>query len=368
MRISADFLSLCPGRLLRSSLGLVLAVLALLACHAVSNVYASGGHAHFSIEPTFAPPYNVRPRPYFIYNSVPGARLVDHLHIVNDGSARGTLHLYAADATTAPTSGTTFLPENAPRSDVGSWITLSNQQITLNPGQSREVPFTLTVPGKVLPGQHGGGILGVQMLPPQTIATTTANSIVIKVQSTLALGVLVNLPGAKAEKLATRGIIYDAGSEYQRLLLALENTGTQLLYPAGSLQVFDGQHNRLQNLKIQMSTLLPRTSIDYPVDIQHTPLLPGHSYTVKLALKYGHSHHLTYDATLLVPIPDKGPLEKFFQHLASPVANPTGNFFSQITPLDCAITLGIVFLILSSLFFWSQPLSRIFRQMWKRLF
>ncbi|HEY1354059.1 MAG TPA: DUF916 domain-containing protein [Ktedonobacteraceae bacterium] len=368
MRISADFLSRFPGRLLRLSCGLVLAVLVLLACHTASNVSASGGNAHFSIEPTFAPPYNVRPRPYFIYNSVPGARLVDHLHIVNDGSARGTLHLYAADATTAPTSGTTFLSENASSHDVGSWITLSKQQITLNPGQSREVPFTLTVPGKVLPGQHGGGILGVQLLPPQTVATTTANSFVIKVQSTLALGVLVNLPGARAEKLTTRSITYDTASEYQRLLLALENNGTQLLYPAGTLQVFDGQHNLLQNLKIHMSTFLPRTSINYPVDIQQTPLLPGHSYTVKLALKYGHNHHLAYDSTLLVPIPDKGPLEKFFQHLGSPVANPVGNFFSQITPLDCAITLGIVFLILSSLFFCSQPLSRIFRQLWRRLF
>lgn len=351
-----------------SCLGIAAAALALLACLATSSVHASGGTAHFSIEPTFAPPYNVRPRPYFIYNSAPGTRLVDHLHIVNDGSARGTLHLYTADATTAPTSGTTFLPENAPRHDVGSWITLSSQQITLDAGGSREVAFTLTVPAGVAPGQHGGGILGEQMLPDYTISSTHTNSIVIKVQSALALGVLVNLPGAREEKLATSGISYDTASEYQRLLLALNNPGTQLLYPAGSLQVLDNQQQMLQNLKIQMNTFLPRTSIAYPIQIQHTPLLPGHSYTVRLALKYGHGHRLMYNTTLLIPIPDKGPLEKFFQHLGSPVANPGDNFFSQITPLDCAITLGILFLILSSLFFWSQPLSRTVRRLWRRLF
>lgn len=367
MRTSASSL-LWLWKHLWLSPGIAAALLALLACQAVPGVYASGGNAHFSIEPTFAPPYNVRPRSYFIYNSVPGARIVDHLHIVNDGSARGILHLYAADATTAPTSGTTFLPESAPRHDVGSWISLSSQQITLNPGQSREVAFTLAVPARVLPGQHGGGIMGEQMLPAQTVASTKSNSFVIKMQSTLALGVLVNLPGTKAEKLTTGGISYDQASEYRRLLIALENSGTQLLYPAGSLQVFDGQQDLLQNLKIQMSTFLPRTAIAYPVNIQQTPLLPGHSYAIKLALKYGHNRHLTYDTTLLVPIPDKGPLEKFFQHPGSPIANPAGNFFSQITPLDCAITLGLLFLILSGLFFCSQPLSRVFKQMWMRLF
>jgi hypothetical protein len=365
MRTSAGFLALFARRLWPWG-GIAVIVLTLLACHAAPTVYASGGHAHFSIEPTFAPPFNVRPRAYFIYNTVPGAHLVDHLHIVNDGSARGTLHLYTADATTAPTGGTTFLPESAARSDVGSWITLSSQQLTLDPGQSRELAFTLTVPTRVLPGQHGGGIMGVQMLPAYRFSTTQRNSIVIKVQSTLALGVLVNLPGAKLEKLATRGISYDTASEYQRLLIGLSNTGTQLLYPAGNLQVFNGQQRRLQNLKIQMGTFLPRTSITYPIDIQHAPLLPGRSYTVKLTLRYGHNHRLIYDSTLLVPVPDKGPLENFLQRLGSPVANPAGSFFSQITPLDCAIALGVLFLILSSLFFWSQPISRILRQIWRK--
>lgn len=366
MRTSAGFLALLTQRLWPWG-AIAAVVLSLLACHAAPAVYASGGHAHFSIEPTFAPPFNVRPRAYFIYNTMPGTHIVDHLHIVNDGSARGTLHLYTADATTAPTGGTTFLPESAPRSDVGSWITLSSHQITLDPGHSHELAFSLAVPSRVLPGQHGGGILGVQMLPIYRFSTAQNNSIVIKVQSALGLGVLVNLPGTRVESLATRGISYDTASEYQRLLIGLNNAGTQLLYPAGSLQVFDGQQQRLQNLKIQMGTFLPRTSINYPIDIQHTPLLPGRSYTVKLTLRYGHNHRLIYDSTLLVPVPDKGPLETFLQRLGSPVANPASGFLSQITPLDCAIALGVFFLILSSLFFWSQPISRIFKEIWRKL-
>jgi len=366
MRTSAGFLALFAQRLWPWG-AIAAVVLSLLASHATPAVYASGGHAHFSIEPTFAPPFNVRPRAYFIYNTVPGAHIVDHLHIVNDGSARGTLHLYTADATTAPTSGTTFLPESTHQSDVGSWISLNSQQVTLDPGHSRELAFSLTVPSRVLPGQHGGGILGVQMLPAYRFSTAQNNSIVIKMQSALALGVLVNLPGAHVESLATRGISYDTASEYQRLLIGLKNIGTQLLYPVGSLQVFDGQKQRLQNLKIHMGTFLPRTSINYPIDIQHMPLLPGRSYTVKLMLRYGHNHRLIYDSTLLVPVPDKGPLENFLQRLGSPVANPVGGFLGQITPLECAIVLGIFFLILSSLFFWSQPISRIFREIWRKL-
>jgi len=261
----------------------IIVMIMLLGIQSASPSFASPGRARFSIVPSFLKPYNVNPRAYFTYNPLPGMRISDHIHVVNDGSARGCIHFYVSDAITAPTSGTSFLPEGAPRYDVGAWITLSQPEITLNPGQSQEVAFTLTIPNHVRPGQHGGLILAKEIeLPSYTANSAKPNSVLIKIQASLGIGVLVNLPGPIVEKLTTRGINYDNESRYQRLLITLTNAGTQLLHPSGYLHVLNDQGRLVQNLKLQLDTFVPQTTINYPANIQHKPLSPGKRYTAIL--------------------------------------------------------------------------------------
>jgi Bacterial protein of unknown function (DUF916) len=291
----------------------------------ISHASPLGG-PNFSIKPSFRKS-DRQPRGYFIYNSIPGAYIVDALDITNYGYTQGSIDLYTADGITAQTSGTAFPPENAPRHDVGAWITLSRKQITLDPGQSQEVTFTLTIPTHVRPGQHGGGIIGQEMDPSYLNPSTQSNSATIGIQTTLALGVLVNLPGPTVERLSTQGISYDTQSYYQRLIIVLKNTGTQLLYPSGNLQVFDEKGNLVQNLQLQLRTFLPQTAINYPINILNKPLSPGRRYTAKLLLRYGHGYSLNYKTTFLVPLSSQPPLAKIVQNL---VLTPSEKIFSQL--------------------------------------
>ncbi len=186
------------SRLLRN----VLIILVLLAeCLGTKVVHAAGGSPHFYITPTSISYPNAPSREYFTYTSQAGALLHDSIHITNVGTARGCVNLYAVDATTGQASGITFPDPADPRRNVGAWITLSRQKVTLNPGQSQDIPFSLRVPSKVLPGQHCGGIIARDAIDQTESSNPGSIHATIQVQTQEILGVLINLPGTLVEKL-----------------------------------------------------------------------------------------------------------------------------------------------------------------------
>ncbi len=318
-----DIASLSPAshRSHRSWLRLTWIMLLLLSISSwgICPVSASGGPApadqttnveqerHFSIQPSFASPYDAHPRGYFVYNN-PDSKLNDSVYVTNDGSVRGTIHLYPTDASTSETSGTTLLDESSPRRDVGSWITLSQSEVTLDPGESQEVPFTVKVPKKVRPGQHGGGIVANLMQDQHRKIVNPKDTINIRIRSLIGLGVLINLPGKTSEQLLANSVHYDETSDYQRLLIGLQNNGTQLLYPKGEVQIVDDQGKKVQQIPVNMRTFLPQTSIHYPVYVQDKGLEGGKTYTAKIHLTYGHNQHLDYVAKFYVPVPNHGSI------------------------------------------------------------
>jgi hypothetical protein len=338
-------------------LALAVALLLVSTATTIHSARASTGGSHFSIEPSFYGPYAANPRGYFIYNTYPGAHIVDSVHIVNDGDARGTANIYPVDATTQQTTGTMFYNRTDPRRDVGSWITFTQSQVTLDAGQSTDISFTLTVPSHVRPGQHGGGIILENTAMPQFKMSQKSSSVSIGLHSLLALGVLVNLPGATSENLKASGFHYSFANGYQNLLISLANTGTQLLYPSGSLTIDNAQGHRVQSISLQFRTFLPQTSINYPASLGHTRYTPGQTYTAHLTLHYGSQHTLIYSAPFTVPLPNKGPLTNVIQSLNTPISSPT-SLLDQLTPWHYAAAIIILFLLLTALIFWIRQLSR----------
>jgi hypothetical protein len=128
-----------------------------------------------SIEPSASSPYGAFLRGYYVYDSLPKTQQFDYVHVYNNGNVSSTLHLSAVDATTGQMSGTVFHSSTDPRHDVGSWITLSRQEITLMPGRGADILFTLKIPSHVRPGQHGGGIIAEYVY--QQARTVNGNSV-----------------------------------------------------------------------------------------------------------------------------------------------------------------------------------------------
>ncbi len=131
--------------------------------------HAAGG-ANITLQPATSDPANPLTRAYFILNGKPGTALQSSVIVTNNGTATGTVNLYAVDAGTGQNSGIIYLPQDAPRNDVGAWLHLSRSQLTLAAGQSEQVAFQVVIPGKVRAGQHVGGIVAENV---QQDSTTT---------------------------------------------------------------------------------------------------------------------------------------------------------------------------------------------------
>src|SRR6266487_167154 len=178
------------------------------------------------------------------------------------------------------------------------------------------------------------------------------------------------------EKLNVTGITYDGKSASQRLLIGLANTGTQMIHPAGSLQVTDKERRLLQNVPLKLAAILPQTAINYPVGIVSNALNSG-PYRASVSLGYEGGHTTKYEASFVVPRPQPStkqtlPKSATSQILPKPVTNQaipravsdiatpyrSPAFFNILTPWYYIVGLLIIMLILAAMFPWSRRLYR----------
>lgn len=108
-------------------------------------------------------------RTQFEYSTDPGTQVVDYVVVANRGETAAEFAIYATDATNDIETGAFgLLPSDVPPTDIGSWITMDVDSITLQPGQESTIPFNLLIPSDATPGDHVAGIIAS--------ITTTAES------------------------------------------------------------------------------------------------------------------------------------------------------------------------------------------------
>jgi len=98
-------------------------------------------------------------RSSFSYTVNPGATVEDALVVTNHGDQALDLDVYAADGYTTDSGQFDLLVAGAESATVGAWTELKSDSITVAPGESVDVPFSLTVPDNATPGDYAGGIV-----------------------------------------------------------------------------------------------------------------------------------------------------------------------------------------------------------------
>jgi len=98
-------------------------------------------------------------RQNYSYTINPGDQVADGLVVANNGKTPLGLAVYAADGFTAGDGRLDLLTKDAKSTGVGAWVHTPNEAVTVQPGQSLQVPFILAVPADAAPGDHLGGIV-----------------------------------------------------------------------------------------------------------------------------------------------------------------------------------------------------------------
>jgi hypothetical protein len=118
------------------------------------------GLATFGIKPSHATlkaPIDTRSR--LEYAATPGAVQPDYIAVSNDTYRPLTLSVYPSDGFNTGSDGFDLLPASKKPVDVGSWITLKSNVVTIKARGTVVLPIIVRVPLKVTPGDHAGGIV-----------------------------------------------------------------------------------------------------------------------------------------------------------------------------------------------------------------
>ncbi|GAA1647370.1 hypothetical protein [Actinoplanes couchii] len=122
----------------------------------------------------------------------PGQRLTEHLAVRNLGDTPAVFTLSAADGYLTAKGRFNMLPSDRASTDGGTWIEVP-PTVTVEPGKTAVVPFTITAPPGALPGDHPAGIAA-------SIAGTRGT---VQVESRVGFRVLLRASGTLQPSLAT---------------------------------------------------------------------------------------------------------------------------------------------------------------------
>ena len=240
--------------------------------------------------------------------------------VSNTGTKRGTVRLYAADASTGQTTGTVYLTDAHPVR-AGAWIQLATNLLTLAPGHFRRVTFAVHVPTNAPPGEWVGGVVAETTQKAQSGRTNRKAGVQIKVRNQTIIAVQVNVPGKKTAAFEVGRVKTGGQRGFQQLIVHLSNTGNVLRKPSGRAEVVQNGH-LVQTLPFVMDTFLPQTSIDYPILLKRA-LGPG-AYVARVALTYPNAagHNEMNSATVPFTV-SKTAVKQVFTS-AAPTKQPAG--------------------------------------------
>ena len=259
---------------------------------------------------------------YFVYNAAPGAARSGAVIVSNSGNAAGTVKLFAADATTGRTTGTVYLTDSKAKA-AGSWITLASKSLSLRPGASKRVGFTVRVPAGQKPGQWVGGIVAETSHRVAGKKSKQKASVQIKVRNQTIVAVQTNVPGTAVSTFEIGKVTTGGQRGFQQVITHVANTGNQLLKPTGRVTVLKANGDLVQALPFKMDTFLPQTAIDFPLLLKKA-LPPGDykaNVTLNVPATFGASAHtVTASPTFSV---SKQDVQQVFTS-AQPQAPPPG--------------------------------------------
>ncbi|MEU2786151.1 MULTISPECIES: WxL protein peptidoglycan domain-containing protein [unclassified Streptomyces] len=208
-------------------------------------------------------------RSSFGYAVNPGGTVEDTMVVTNRGRTTLRLAVYASDGYTTDAGQLDLLTREKKSVGVGAWVHPRGDALTIAPGRSADVPFTVGVPKNATPGDHVGGLL--------TSLKQSDTAAGINVDRRLGVRLAVRVGGELTPRLAVEDLHvgYDGTANpfakgTATVTYTVRNTGNALL-------------SARQDVSVQGPFGWLRTAAG---DIEDTPkLLPGERWKVKVPVR-----------------------------------------------------------------------------------
>lgn len=164
-------------------------------------------------------PDNPRSQSIFIYTIDVNQAKNDQVLISNNSDQTRTISFYSVDGVATNTGAYTCKQKSEASTDAGGWVNLAKNQITLSPGSSEKVNFTVKVPSNASVGEHSACIV---FQDDKDEGQETGN---IRLRTRQAIRMAVTVPGELERKITISSFSVANNNQIQQYSLSLQNSG-----------------------------------------------------------------------------------------------------------------------------------------------
>lgn len=198
---------------------------------------------------------------------LPGETAVFTATAVNSGEIPVELDVFKINANVSINGG--YSPGDNLDEPLGltEWIDFEEASFELQPGEMRELTFSINVPDDAVPGQYISGMM-LRMSEPMAIdGTSSINQILAYIMS---VGILV--PGELHYDMELGEPVVEVWPSETILHVPITNTGNYLVRPSGNLVITDLDGEVVAEIPVQMGSvyagLSTTLSISLPLQMQ----------------------------------------------------------------------------------------------------
>jgi WxL interacting protein linking bacterial and host surfaces len=223
-----------------------------------------------ALRPGHADPNDPSTKAFFKPTVAPGKTFTDEVIVTNTGDTPIDLVVSGVDGLTAPTSGAVYGNRQDPVNETGAWVRSAKGAVTVPPHAELAVPFTVTVPKDIRPGDHLAGIAFEDVHPSSAGGNFAVTQIV---RAVMGVQTIVPGPGAFAVHIDDAALQSLPGVGAASVLVTLGNNGVRLGKPSLSVAL-SGPKGYQRTVVRTLDTILPGDTIAYPFAWPDV-LLPG---------------------------------------------------------------------------------------------
>ena len=220
---------------------------------------------------------------WFIYNLLPGETKQDALIITNNNSQAGDFKIYPVDATTTADGAFALKTEGDSRTGISSWITLENNTIHVGPNESKEVPFTITIPKKVIVGDHLGGVI------VENVDIAKYQGINIKTR--IGIRMYETVPGQLKRELQLEKAEWTKQANSLYLTFSLINKGNVRLEPQAKIKIGE------KSVDLDLRMVLPEKPTKVPYRIEKLPFIGMLNATIEVTYGDAPAEKILYQTS-----------------------------------------------------------------------
>jgi hypothetical protein len=244
----------------------------------------------FGLQPAQA--HKTDTRSFFSFGVTPGAKLSDHVAVVNYSAKPLRLAVYATDAAAGADGGITFDTAATTPVDAGSWIKVGTTQLVTVPARHSSgapgsviLPVAVTVPATADPGDHVAAIIASLVVQGSGSSGTP-----VRFDQRVAERVYIRVSGTLKARLRVEHLtlsypqpVNPFGDVTAKITYTVHNTGNLLLSATQGVAVSGLLGGSKHAPKMpDIVRLLPGASVRFSTVVHH--ISPGFRLTATVTL------------------------------------------------------------------------------------